>query len=129
MGNRAVITTREKRIGIYLHWNGGLASVKGFLQACDELGFRPPSQDDYGWARLAEVCCVFMGNNGLSVGLDTYERLDTDNKDNGVYIIDGWNVVDREFAPGHEEVDEEKTAAIKALCVARLKKAEEVRDA
>lgn len=23
MGNRAVITDKQKKIGIYLHWNGG----------------------------------------------------------------------------------------------------------
>jgi len=24
MGNRAVITTPERKVGLYLHWNGGL---------------------------------------------------------------------------------------------------------
>jgi hypothetical protein len=36
MGNRAVITTEQKRIGVYLHWNGGLDSVEGFLTYCKE---------------------------------------------------------------------------------------------
>ena len=31
MGNRAVITTEEKKIGIYLHWNGGYDSVNGYV--------------------------------------------------------------------------------------------------
>lgn len=30
MGNRAVITTEEKQIGVYLHWNGGRDSVQAF---------------------------------------------------------------------------------------------------
>lgn len=28
MGNRAVITTSDKKMGIYLHWNGGRDSVE-----------------------------------------------------------------------------------------------------
>lgn len=124
MGNRAVITTKEKEIGIYLHWNGGRASIEGFLQVCEEMGFRPPSQDDYGWARLAEVCCVFMGNDGLSVGVNLYKNLDTNNGDNGVYIIDGWKIVGREYNPGTEEIDEEKTKIIKGKCLELLKKME-----
>ena len=34
MGNRAVIasaTEKEKGIGIYVHWNGGVESVEAFL--------------------------------------------------------------------------------------------------
>lgn len=34
MGNRAVITTTDQRIGIYLHWNGGKDSVEAFLKYC-----------------------------------------------------------------------------------------------
>ena len=30
MGNRAVITDIEKKVGIYLHWNGGRDSVEAF---------------------------------------------------------------------------------------------------
>lgn len=103
MGNRAVITTKAKQIGVYLHWNGGRDSVEGFLTYCKEAGFRPPSQDCYGWARLAQVIANFFGDSGLSVGVDLYRNLDTDNGDNGVYIIDGWEIVGREFAPEHEQ--------------------------
>ena len=35
MGNRAVITTENKKIGIYLHWNGGRDSVEAFLKYCE----------------------------------------------------------------------------------------------
>ena len=40
MGNRAVITTRSKDIGVYLHWNGGRDSVEAFLKYCElkEIG-------------------------------------------------------------------------------------------
>ena len=96
MGNRAVITTRDKQIGIYLHWNGGRDTIEPLLKYCELKGYRPPSQDCYGWARIAQVMGNFFGGS-LSIGVDRYDRLDTDNWDNGVYIIDGWEIVGREF--------------------------------
>ena len=95
MGNRAVITTEQKKIGVYLHWNGGRASVEGFLRYCKESGFRAPEDDDYGWASLCGVIYNFFGCEGMSCGINLYEMLDTDNGDNGVYVIKNWEIVDR----------------------------------
>ena len=102
MGNRAVITTAEKNIGIYLHWNGGRDSVEGFLKYCELKGHRPPDYDSYGWARLCQVIGNYFGGT-TSIGIDTYDRLDSDNGDNGVYIIEGWKIVKREFHRGSEQ--------------------------
>lgn len=93
MGNRAVITTPEKELGLYLHWNGGRDTVEPLLKYCELQGYRPPSVDSYGWARMAQVVGNFFGG-GLSVGVDIYKHLG-DQGDNGVYIIDGWQIVDR----------------------------------
>ena len=98
MGNRAVITTRKRDLGLYLHWNGGRDSVEAFLRYCELRGFRCPEQDDYGWARLCQVVANFMGGDGLSVGIRPYttdEQMVRYGDDNGVYIIEGWKVVDR----------------------------------
>lgn len=106
MGNRAVITTRENfennGIGVYLHWNGGRDSVNAFLKYCELKGYRSPSDDCYGWAGLVTTISNFFGT-GMSVGIDTIDHLDTDNYDNGVYIIDGWQIVGREFFNGREQ--------------------------
>ena len=102
MGNRGVITTEDKRIGVYLHWNGGRDSVEAFLTYCDIKGYRPPECDCYGWARLCQVIGNYFGGI-LSVGIDLYERLDKENGDNGVYIIKNWGIVGREFFEGHEQ--------------------------
>ena len=106
MGNRAVITTKESwahgGIGVYLHWNGGRDSVEAFLKYCDLKGYRSPSEDCYGWARLCQVVGNFFGGN-TSIGLDTLWHLDCDNYDNGVYIIDGWQIVDRHYFRGEEQ--------------------------
>ena len=54
MGNRAVITTPERKIGLYLHWNGGRDTVEPLLRYCDLKGYRAPGSDSYGWARLCQ---------------------------------------------------------------------------
>lgn len=98
MGNRAVITTEDKQIGVYLHWNGGRNSVEAFLLYCKLKGYRCPENDCYGWARLCQVIGNFFGGI-YSVGIDRYDRLDTDNGDNGVYIIKDWRIIGKEFEP------------------------------
>ena len=102
MGNRCVITTEQKRIGVYMHWNGGRDSVEPILAYCKAKGYRCPEDDEYGWARLCQVIGNFMGGN-LSVGIDRYEELDRDNGDNGVYVIKGWRIVKRIFFKGEEQ--------------------------
>lgn len=101
MGNRAVIRTKSQRytdLGVYVHWNGDRASIEAFLTYCKLRGFRPPEQDHYGWARLCQIIGNFFGG-GLSVGIDHASRLDLDNGDNGVYVIENWRIVGREYAP------------------------------
>ena len=102
MGNRAVITTRNKDLGVYLHWNGGRDSVEAFLKYCELKGYRPPERDCYGWARLCQVIGNYFGGE-LSIGIDKYEKLDTDNGDNGVYVIEDWRIVDRLFIDWPEQ--------------------------
>jgi len=102
MGNRAVITTENKDLGVYLHWNGGRDSVEAFLMYCKLKGYRCPENDCYGWARLCQVIGNFFGGE-LSVGIDKYEKLDLDNWDNGVYIIKDWKIVGREYQRNGEQ--------------------------
>ena len=102
MGNRAVITTRSKKIGIYLHWNGGRDSVEAFLKYCELQGYTSPEKDCYGWSRLCQVIGNFFGGSS-SLGIDEYDKLDTDNWDNGTYIIENWKIVGREFKRNAEQ--------------------------
>ena len=110
MGNRAVITTKENfennGVGIYLHWNGGYDSVSAFLKYCELKGYRTPDTDDYGWARLCQVIGNFFGGS-TSIGINTVDKLDCDNYDNGVYIIKGWEIVDRKHFKGAEQMNYE----------------------
>lgn len=109
MGNRAVITTSKSRdvaksndIGIYLHWNGGRDSVEAFLKYCELKRYRSPSNDNYGWARLCQVIANYFGGE-TSVGIDNCCHLDCDNGNNGVYIIEDWTIVGRQYFEGEEQ--------------------------
>jgi len=109
MGNRAVITTKKgwanqsNSVGIYLHWNGGRDSIISFITYCKIRGFRTPEEDCYGWSALNNVISNFFGGSGYSVGIDVVERLDLDNYDNGVYIIEDWQIVGREYNRNGEQ--------------------------
>ena len=107
MGNRAVITTQKDLdshgVGVYLHWNGGYDSVKPLLDYCRMRGFRSPDKDDYGYARMVQVMANFLGGDGCSIGVGLVDHMDQDNWDNGVYVIEGWSIVGRLFAPSEEQ--------------------------
>ena len=101
MGNRAVITFSDSRslgVGVYLHWNGGLDSVLAFLGAAKARGFRDPASDpSYALARLCGLIHEFFGvKDSCSLGVGLLSALDTDNWDNGVYVVGkDWAIVDR----------------------------------
>jgi hypothetical protein len=113
MGNRAVIAFKDESItkdlspAIYLHWNGGRDSVEGFLAAAKKLALR--SDSSYAAARLAQVIGNYFGGT-LSLGVGVYSTLDTDNYDNGVYWVEDWEIVSREFQrhPEQQEYDLEE---------------------
>ena len=106
MGNRAIIQTREsyenEGIGVYLHWNGGYDSVSAFLKYCELRGFRTPDGDCYGWARLCQVIGNYFGGS-LSIGIDNFGKDAGEWQDNGTYIIEGWEIVDRKFYACEEQ--------------------------
>ena len=122
MGNRAVITTEDKKMGVYLHWDGDITTVTAFLTWCKLRGIRAPDYQNYGWARLCQVIANYIEGayygtarrvgceetfSGLSVGVDRYENLQgLADWDNGTYIIKGWDIVGREGAGDDEECGE-----------------------
>ena len=110
MGNRAVVTTKsatgfcESEMGVYLHWNGGRDSITAFLKYCELQGFKSPEVDSTSWVKFQQVILNF--NEGLStVKVDFCKNLDCDNGDNGVYLIENWQIVGRKFME-HEEQNE-----------------------
>ena len=118
MGNRAVITTKANMdnngVGVYLHWNGGRDSVRAFLKYCELKGYRAPSDDNYGWARLWQVIGNFFGGS-TSLGIDTVNNLDCNNWDNGVYLIEGWEIVGRMYFEGEEQDEYDLVGMLKTI--------------
>ena len=101
MGNRAIIKGKGTNIGVYVHWNGGYDSVRGFTEYCKLKGYRSPEEDSYGIARLCQVIGNFFGGT-TSVGIQqmpSTERMNINKAkkywglDNGIYEIKNWNIV------------------------------------
>lgn len=97
MGNTAIIKAQGEKVGLYLHWNGGIDSVTAFLKYCELRGFRG-FPDSYALARLAQVCGNFFGG-GLSLGINEMSGEDTEEEarglDNGIYLVKGWKIIKR----------------------------------
>mgnify|MGYP003625084668 FL=1 len=108
MGNRAVITIKEKNIpqedwqSLYLHWNGGRDTVEPLLHVAKLYDLRCQDDPSYAIARLSQIIGNTLGGK-LSLGVGTYKQLDTDNADNGVYVVKDWEIVDREYHHGLEQ--------------------------
>ena len=101
MGNRAIIKGKGTDIGVYVHWNGGYDSVRGFIEYCKLKGYRSPEVDSYGLARLCQVIGNFFGGT-LSVGIVTMpgtKRMTAHKMkeywalDNGIYELQNWDIV------------------------------------
>ena len=120
MGNRAVITfdTTDNAPAIYLHWNGGRASVQGFIDAARALGLRhAPTAEAQTEAldQLAELLArhYFRCNVGMTVYRLHYAGADRDNGDNGTYLLGhDLTIIERFYKPGPDEINPAKTAAI-----------------
>lgn len=91
MGNRCVITNKDKLKSIYLHWNGGRDTIEPMLRVAKRHG---------GTFEVLSAIAhkVFEGE------IVSYEKADTNNYDNGVYIIDkNLNIIGREFFDWEEQ--------------------------
>ncbi len=89
MGNRAVVTFEpnptKNSVGVYLHWQGGPESIRAFADVLDEL--KVSAGDDYELARFAQIVGNYFGGVH-SIGVGVIGKLDCENYDNGVYVID-----------------------------------------
>ena len=107
MGNRAVITIKEKDVpqedwnSLYLHWNGGRDSVEPFFHVAKLYEIRCQEDSSYAIARLSQLIGNTLGGT-LSLGVGAYKCLDT-YSDNGVYVVEDWEIVDRLNHDGYEQ--------------------------
>lgn len=99
MGNRAIVLPKGADFGVYLHWNGGPDSVGAFLEYCKLKGYRSfggANRDGYGIARFVQIVANYFGGT-LSIGVEPCKPTEEEAEwlDNGIYIIDGWDIVER----------------------------------
>lgn len=100
MSNSAIVKPINSTMGVYLHWNGGTDSVKAFLKYCemkDYRDFEGKYSDGYGIARFCQVAGNYFGGNcdiGLVSNVSETEDY-ASGLDNGIYIVDGWKIVNR----------------------------------
>lgn len=124
MGNRAIIKPANKNIGVYLHWNGGPDSVEAFLEYCRLKGHHSFT-DDYGLARFCQVVGNYFGGT-CSIGIET-EVYDSEKRvegwclDNGLYVVEGWEVVKR-VCPGFGREGYDRTEMLMAIDEAQPEK-------
>lgn len=114
MGNRAILTFKinDRLPSIYLHWNGGRASIEGFLKVAKHYQLKV---DGNGIARLVQIIGNFFGGK-LSIGIiPTCKRNECG--DNGLYIInEDWEIEKRKtYNP--EEINPDKTEEIFQDCL------------
>lgn len=110
MGNRAVIKfdflkNEEFQPQIYLHWNGGRASVQAFLNVAKNLKLQE---------KTAEKAFIEFCNIIRNFGVDYEIEFNAESYgDNGIYTIDNnFNIIQRQDLVGLEEKNEEKTKKI-----------------
>ena len=122
MGNRATLKFKDEanQPSIYLHWNGGRASVQAFLNVAKAMELRA---DSYGVARMCQIVGNFFGGN-LSLGCSNNLG---DYSDNGIYLIKDFEIVGRENFDGEEEIDEEQTKSMTDFILDLHKKLDEAR--
>lgn len=107
MGNRALITTASAGFGIYLHWNGGRNSIEAFLRYAELAELPPLRAEGRGLAQLATAITNFFGNDGNNVALEAFTPGAIHSAgDNGVYLVDGYEIVGRIDPPKFEQRDD-----------------------
>ncbi len=122
MGNRAVLVWKDENghyddntMGVYLHWNGGRDSIEAFLAYCQMKDLKSPSENvSIGIENFISVVAGFFSSN-QSIYVGKLSGLDQDNYDNGVYVCDGWKIVDRKYMHGSEQKQYDFSEMLRAI--------------
>ena len=93
MGNRAFIAHQSAPNGVYLHWNGGMDSIKPLLDYCALAD--PYGGFDEGVGGLTTFVTVANNMLGSSIHIED-NSASLMLEDNGTYWVEGWEIVGRE---------------------------------
>jgi hypothetical protein len=108
MGNRCIIKDKEhKDYYIYLQWNGGIESIRAFLDGAKRLQAVNQRIKRMRFDLFNFAVCIqnWFGNLGYSCYIEKYD--DYVSQDNGNYIIDFKNLelVAKEYLNSNGEVE------------------------
>lgn len=125
MGNRAIIKGKDSDLGIYVHWNGGRDSVEAFLEYASFVSPHSGLGDkhyDSGLGILMTIIVNFMGS-GTSVDVTTArDYQNPDHLDNGIYVVEGWEIIDRIAPPMYEQDSYDRREMLIAIDQAQSEK-------
>ena len=98
MGDRAVVTFKGSKAGVYLHWHGSKETVEAFLTETKAVMKGREGDVQYATARFIAVCASHISGN-LSLGVGALSELDCDNGNNGLYICsaDDFTILERKY--------------------------------
>ena len=122
MGDRAIVVLKKEVMTdgvthtlispqMYLHWNGSPNNVSTYIDKLAETMEGRRGDLSYAFARLVGIAHEDIEGN-LSLGVYSNDFKDDDiydnvsrisHGDNGVYVVENWEIVDREFNPGQEQ--------------------------
>lgn len=100
MGNRAYIMSKHNNdVAVYVHWNGGADSIVPLFDFLGRVhpngGFKGDFMDGVAFAQFIQVFSNAFGEATMEqVDGSDKEKL-ADGIDNGVYVVDGWNIVEK----------------------------------
>ena len=97
MGERAIIRTKDENgLCIYTHWHGYREDIEAILEQCKKKGHVPPDKDSrYGWAALCYEACNMFGVGLGTIGIERFKPNCDYFLDHGIYVIEGWDIIDR----------------------------------
>ena len=120
MGNRAVIVGKESDFGIYLQWNGGRDSVEAFLEYSRLKGHPGIVGSGDGIFALSTIITNFFGKHGYYVRpMKGDEAREARIWDNGIYIVEGNEIIERRSFEGKEQDDYELIDMLKRIDAAQ----------
>lgn len=91
MGNRCLITNKNKKIAIYQHWNGGRDTIEPLLRVAEYEFQKNPYK--FGCDEFKAVLDV---SKKVFDGKECdYERNQNIASDNGVYVVEEFKIIER----------------------------------
>lgn len=102
MSYSALLIAKDATIGLRLEWNGDRNSVKAFLKYAEYAQLPPINADNKWIPPFITMVQNFFRDNNEAIRLETVDPQhfgDKTDYDSGIYVLDGYEIVDRINSP------------------------------